>query len=521
MLLGRLTNILSTFGTRLLGPSPAEETMLRGVTVHDPVDAHPDNADIFLAIGVPDPVSAVRLASDTQAIVVVFRGAPDKAAADRPVEESYEEAATLAREHGLGLLVVDPSVSWGQIAGVVYGLVLEGGETEAGRGPTDLSALADTVAARVGGPVTIEDPRFRVLAYSEQQEGADRARLDTILGRRVPDELQQHLEQSGVTTHLATSTEPLFLPPAPEHGLSGRTAIAVRVGREFLGSLWAACDQPLGQERAALLAEGARTVALHLLRTRVSADLERQVESDLVSRLLEGGVDPTEAAGRLGLAAASYRVVALQAHTPDERHSATLLAFERATTGFGWSRPGRSTLFGSTVYTVLPCGADPSPARDWVTDTARGLPRHVLVNAGVGGPADLARLPASRREADESLTLHADSPEGPAVAYDESWDDVLIHRLRMASASGRRPADGPVADLLRHDAEHGTRHVATLRAWLHEQGDPNRAAAVLGVHPNTVRYRIRRAAEVTPLELDEPRMRLALSIALEAYGHGD
>src|SRR5699024_9593640 len=109
----------------------------------------------------------------------------------------------------------------------------------------------------------------------------------------------------------------------------------------------------------------------------VSADLERQVESDLVSRLLEGGTDPTEAAGRLGLAATSYRVVALQAHTPEERHAATLLAFERATTGFGWSRPGRSTVFGSTVYTVLPCGSDPTPAHDWLADTVRGLPEHV------------------------------------------------------------------------------------------------------------------------------------------------
>jgi DNA-binding PucR family transcriptional regulator len=173
------------------------------------------------------------------------------------------------------------------------------------------------------------------------------------------------------------------------------------------------------------------------------------------------------------------------------------------------------------VYTVLPCEADPAPARDWLTEIARGLPEHVVIHAGIGGPAVPARLPDSRREADESLTLQASRPGRPAVAYDESWDEVLLHRLRMASSSGRRPADGPVADLIRHDTEHGTHFAATLRAWLRSQGDPAGAAELLAVHPNTVRNRIRRMGEHTRLGLDDPQMRLALAIALEIYVQDD
>ncbi|MGW9554268.1 PucR family transcriptional regulator [Nocardiopsis sp. NPDC055551] len=514
VLLDRLVTILGTYGTRLVGSRPTPGTVLRGVALHDPGSPGREEGDILLAVGVDDPSLAVELAERAGAVAVLVR--PSESVEDH----GRAEAAANARERGVALLVVDSSVSWGQVAGVVYGLVLEGGETEAGRGPADLPALADTISERVDGPVTIEDPRYRLLAYSQRQTDADRARLDTILGRRVPDELQRHMERTGVTAHLVSSSEPLHLPPEPALGLGGRTTVAVRVGREFLGSLWVVCDRPLGEERSALLAEGARTVALHMLRTRVSADLERQVESDLVSRLLEGAMDPTEAAGRLGLAATAHRVVALQAHTPEERHSATLMTFERATTGFGWSRPGRSTVFGSTVYTVLPCGPDPATAREWLNSTTRGLPSHVTVNAGIGGPADLARLPSSRREADESLALHASRPadvDRPVPAYDESWDEVLVHRLRMASLSGRRPADGPVADLVAHDAEHGTRYTETLRAWLGALGDPNEAAGELGVHPNTVRHRMRRMAGVASLALDSPRARLALAITLEAY----
>ncbi|HJE57005.1 MAG TPA: PucR family transcriptional regulator, partial [Nocardiopsis listeri] len=343
VLLDRLVTILGTYGTRLVGSRPTPGTVLRGVALHDPGTPGREEGDILLAVGVDDSSLAVELAERAGAVAVLVR--PAESAGD----QENAEAAANARERGVALLVVDSSVSWGQVAGVVYGLVLEGGETEAGRGPADLPALADTISERVDGPVTIEDPRYRLLAYSQRQTDADRARLDTILGRRVPDELQRHLERTGVTAHLVSSSEPLHLPPEADLGLGGRTTVAVRVGREFLGSLWVVCDRPLSEERSALLAEGARTVALHMLRTRVSADLERQVESDLVSRLLEGAMDPTEAAGRLGLAATAHRVVALQAHTPDERHSATLMTFERATTGFGWSRPGRSTVFGSTV----------------------------------------------------------------------------------------------------------------------------------------------------------------------------
>lgn len=516
VLLDRLVTILGTYGARLVGTRPQSGTALRGVALHDPGGS--EEGDILLAVGVTDPLRAVALAVRAGAVAVVARPSHLPEAGDDG--EPFSEAAAVARKRGVALLIVDPSVAWGQIAGVVYGLVLEGGETEAGRGPADLFALADTIADRMSAPVTIEDTRHRLLAYSQRQIDTDRVRLDTILGRRVPDRIQRHLERTGITAHLASSTEPRYLPAEPELGLGARTAVAVRVGREFLGSLWIVCERPPDPEGSALLSEAARTVALHMLRTRVSADLERQVESDLVSRLLEGAVDPTEAAGRLGLAVTSHRVIALQAHTPNERHSAALMTFERATTGFGWSRPGRSAVFGSTVYTVLPCGANPSPARDWVSDTTRGLPVHVVVNAGIGAPADLARLPASRREADESLALHASRPEGafrPVPAYDESWDEVLVHRLRMASASGRRPADGPVADLARHDAEHGTRYTETLRAWLRAQGDPNVAAHELGVHPNTVRHRMRRMAGVASLDLDSPRARLALAITLETY----
>ncbi|MEU0517319.1 helix-turn-helix domain-containing protein [Streptosporangium sp. NPDC006007] len=505
--LDRLVNVLGGYGARLCSAPASREVGLRSVVVHDPTDPRPATGDVFLAVGVDSASDAVRLARSARAATVLVRGSP-------PLEEN---ALADARDGGIAVLLVEPEVSWSQLFGVVYGLVLEGRETEAGRGPTDLFAFADMLAAEIGSAVTIEDQMSRVLAYSGSQQTSDPVRLETILGRRVPDAMRRLLQRKGVFAHLATSDEPLFVDPSPEHGLRGRMVVAVRAGRELLGSIWVECERPLSDTRRIVLGDGARAVALHLLRSRVSADLERQVESDLVIRLLEGTADAPSVISRLGLPRGRFRVIALQAHIAAERHAAVLLAFERATTGFGWSRPGRSTLFGNTLYTLLPCDNDATPARDWLAAIVNVLPRRVTVFAGVGGAADPVQLPASRQEADESLALRAGRSGGPlAVVYDESWDEILLQRLRAAASAGRAPTRGPVAELSRHDAEHGTHHIATLRAWLEAQGDLPVAADRLGVHPNTIRYRLRKMAEITDLRLELPEKRLAMIIALAA-----
>ncbi|MGW5052167.1 PucR family transcriptional regulator [Actinokineospora sp. NPDC004072] len=496
--LDRLVNVLGGYGVRLACCPVSRSVELRSVAMRE---ADGDaGGDVYLAIGAESVGQAVAWAAGASA-VLVHGGV-----------EAEREAAVVGAAAGIAVLVVDPAVSWSQLAGVVYGLVLEGRETESGRGPTDLFALADSLADAVGGAVTIEDRSSRVLAYSRSQQRADAARSATILGRQAPEQLRELFAARGVTAHLAASDAPLFVERDAEHGLTGRMVVAVRAGREVLGSVWVTCGEPLTGARRTALVDGARTVALHLLRSRASADLERQVESDLVIRLLDGTADAATLLSRLGLPAGPARVIALRPQ--EERHAALLLAFERATTGFGWSRPGRSALSGTTLYTILP-GEDVTAAREWLA----ALRVDMVVWAGIGGSASAEDLPAARQEADECLALHAArDPDSPPPAYDESWDDILLQRLRAAARTGRTPARGPVAELRRHDREHGTHYAGTLRAWLEAQGDLAEAGELLGVHQNTVRYRLRKMAEVTTLDLDDPRKRLGMIIDLAATG---
>ncbi|WP_280458362.1 PucR family transcriptional regulator [Nocardia carnea] len=506
--LDHLVNVLGGYGVRLRSCPVSRATMIRSVAVHDATGSEAAPGDIFLAVGAGSVSEAVHGARAAKAVAVLVRGGSD----------AEREAAAIGPGGGVAVLVVDPAVSWNQLTGVVYGLVLEGRETASGRGPTDLFALADSLTGAVDGAVTIEDPLSRVMAHSTLHGTADRALAETVLYRQQPVALRELFETRGVPTHLLRSDEPLFIEPDSGLGFDGRMVVAVRVGRELLGSVWVTCPEPLPRVRRAALTDGARTVALHLLRSRASADLERQVESDLVIRLLEGSPDATTVTGRLGLAPAPLRVVAVRAQIAAERHAGLLLAFEQATFGFGWSRPGRSTLSDNTVYTILP-GEHVRTARDWVAALRAALPTRVTLSAGIGGPATATDLPASRQEADECLALHEQwSTDMDFPAYDESWGEILLQRLRTAARTGRIPARGPVAELRRYDSEHATTYVATLRAWLDAQGDLAEAATQLGVHPNTVRNRLRKMREVAVLDLADARTRLAMTIDLAAFG---
>ncbi|RKT53415.1 PucR family transcriptional regulator [Saccharothrix australiensis] len=492
--LDRLVDVLGSLGTHLSCAPRGRDVELRGVALHDPTEhttVAPD--DVLLGLGVPSPAAAARLVGSTNAAAVVLHGAP-------PLDERIVAAA---RRSGAAVLLVDPSVPWGQLANVAHTLVLSGQREGSG----DLFAVADAIAAVVGGPVTIEDQQSRVLAYSYRQQGVDQVRVQTILGRRVPDEARQALDDYGVFTHLTRSDEPLFVPKLTDQ-LGGRLVVAVRAGRELLGSIWVEVEADVDAGRHAALQDGARTAALHLLRARAGADLERQAEADLVISVLDQGVPANLT--RLGLPSTGLRVIAVHAHAGEGEHGAALLAFERATAGFGWSRPGRSALFGNVLYTVLPCGEDPVIAVEWVRSLIRELPAEAVVAAGIGGRADAAQLPASRHEADECLALASGEP----VVYDQAWAQVLLRRLAAVAESGRLPGRGPVADLVRHDRAFGTQYAMTLQAWLAAQGDAREAAKALSVHPNTLRYRMQKMAEVTSLPLDDPDQRLAMAITL-------
>ena len=142
--LDRLVNVLGSYGVRLRSCPIPRSTELRSVVIPEVALDRTVVGDVLLGIGARTVTEAVRWAAAAPAVVVLIRGGND-------------DTAFGGADEGVAVLVVDPAVSWSELAAVIYGLVMEGRETESRRGPTDLFALADSLANAIGGAVTIED----------------------------------------------------------------------------------------------------------------------------------------------------------------------------------------------------------------------------------------------------------------------------------------------------------------------------------------------------------------------------
>ena len=160
----------------LCAPDPA--IRVSDVVILDPSDPRSVSAGaIVLGIGTGgserDTLALVERAARSGAAAVVFR--------------TPGELPRGALDLGVAVLCVPPVMPWGQVYSLLRTALASAGapgEADAAGVPLgDLFALADAVAASVGGPVTIEDPQFRVLAFSNLGHEIDEARRQTILGR--------------------------------------------------------------------------------------------------------------------------------------------------------------------------------------------------------------------------------------------------------------------------------------------------------------------------------------------------
>ena len=124
-----------------------------------------------------------------------------------------------------------------------------------------------------------------------------------------------------------------------------------------------------------------------------------------------------------------------------------------------------------------------------------------------------ARASAERARAVRSLAAAGTVPAGGVIAAEEHLGAVVAHgdpeALRDLAARRLEPlaAETPASR---------ARLAETLRTWLDHQGEVAPVAAELHVHPQTVRYRVKRLRERFGPALDDPEARFELALALRS-----
>jgi sugar diacid utilization regulator/putative methionine-R-sulfoxide reductase with GAF domain len=322
-------------------------------------------------------------------------------------------------------------------------------------------------------------------------------------------------------------------------GRPGRAldVVPVRAGLDVLGLLAVGVDETTvdshGRRRS--LEHGSTVLALELSKDRAAAEVERRLRGDLVEEVLAGGLEGDEAervarqAERLGhrLPQRAW-VVVLE---PDDDETEAALAargqqdrLDAALTGLVRSRlPGALTLVRSSSAVFLvpdEIAADLAAVEKLgVQILAAGAPvmKPGTGSVGIGNLANsVGELARSHLEARQALRLTRRAGGRARVA---SYRSLGAFRLLLEVQSPealRRFVDELLGALLQYAQSRDTPLLETLEALSAARWIRRAAARQLGIHINSMSYRVERIQSLTGLQLDDPETRVAISIALRA-----
>jgi PucR family transcriptional regulator, purine catabolism regulatory protein len=371
-----------------------------------------------------------------------------------------------------------------------------------------LDDLARTLGPLIGRSVTFEDPQGKLLASCTIDERPDPIRRETLENAQTPTAMLEVLQASGLDRRLRSSEKPIRVPAMPQIGLFARLACPIRLGAEFVGAVWIVeGDEPLSEldHRAAEYA--ALVAAIHIAHQRELASLEATLGYASILSLLESE-------GQL---------------SPAALERVRLLGFEA-------DKPYRAAI--AVLPEEMPLGREGFLRRDRVASRIRDALRAygsdrlvsiVLDRVPFLAPAE-ADIEALAGSLDPAVSFVAGrihrGVEGARTGYREAlsllryrkrpricaFDDVLVPRVIGGDAEARRTfIDDLLTPLLE---QRGGKNLVDGVLALARNGFAMRETAnALGIHTNTLRYRLNRASEVLGLRFDDPDARFELQLA--------
>ncbi len=376
----------------------------------------------------------------------------------------------------------------------------------------DLQELVDEASAVLEAPVTLEDRRFRLLAFGAHEDAADSVRVETVLGRGASPRTREWFESFGI----ARATGPVHIPADPERGTAARLCLPARARGVVRGYLWAV-EPPRGL--AAERVRAAEGLAARAGETLARVSSRRRETERLVLDLLEAGVQgdggiARELADDLAIPATAIVAVAVLGAAPG-----TLLQAELVHGPGGVTRHVGVAERSGDLVLVVPAEGPGSPVSDILESALAGLARLGLpeVVAGVGAAVPLREAAVSDRGARATLRVvrprRAGPATGPAVTRVHAWEGLGVTRLlggRAADELVEAVSTPAVTALLSGPQEL----VETAWVYLEEGGSVAATAARLGLHRQSVYHRLRRIEGLTGMDLARGSDRLELHLGL-------
>jgi purine catabolism regulator len=272
----------------------------------------------------------------------------------------------------------------------------------------------------------------------------------------------------------------------------------------------------------------ATAIALEVAKAQAVARTERRLVGDFLDALLEGELSGEETRRRLrflglgqspGVAVLVARAAGAPARSPADQDGATEALRRLVEDRLSRKPAPYAASVHEDLVVALFEARDPAAARGTAEAVAEGvLAKGVAARFGLGTPApDPRALRRTYQEARFALAAAA-TAEAPRAGV-ASVEDLGSHRLLLAlqeDAALEALSRGLLAPLRAYDQRQHGDLVTSLRTFLEHNGNWEAAARALGVHRHTLRYRVRRVAELTGRDLESAADRVEFWLALQA-----
>ncbi|MFD9765222.1 PucR family transcriptional regulator [[Kitasatospora] papulosa] len=373
----------------------------------------------------------------------------------------------------------------------------------------DYQELVDEISALLNAPATLENRDFGLVAFgahdSDDDTAMDPVRTRSILTRRSTPAVRAWFEGFGITR----ATGPVRIPAAPEAGVfRDRVCLPVRHRGVVLGYVWLldADPGPTDGQLAAAMDVAARIGALLADEERAGTDLSREFGAVIVA--VSGWQrDMAVSALREALGADADGLHVLVCVTPWEGEAPSARSVPSAAALATVPGPGARTL-AALVRLRSPEALDPA------TTAAERL-------RSVAGPTATAGLAAARRGLAELADAWQEALSAARAASAESrfgpvtvWSAIGPYRL--LAALPRTPGTAPDQAVRTLLAPAHAELARTAEVFLDRAGQASRTASELGIHRQTLYYRLARVQQLTGLDLNDGEDRLLLHMALKA-----
>ncbi|QIP84485.1 PucR family transcriptional regulator [Streptomyces sp. Tu 2975] len=396
----------------------------------------------------------------------------------------------------------------------------------------DYQDLVDEISALLAMPATLENRDFGLIAFGAHDSDSafdettlDPVRTRSILTRRSTPAVRAWFEGFGITR----ATGPVRIPAAPDAGVyRDRICLPVRHRGVALGYVWLldAEPGPSAAQLSAAMEVADRIGTLLADEERVGADLSRELRAVLAAeRGWQYDMAVAELATGLGTDAEGlHTLVCVTPWTAGDAPSvrslpgASALCTVPLPVRSGGGRPvlpetsgeAPGGPAGAVAALVRLRSADSlSPAisaASRLVDTAGGGEAAAGVATPLRGLAALGR--AWHEAAAAARAARAQTRLGPVAR----WSDIGPYRLLTALPA--EAAEDPAVGELLHPSH---RELArTAEVFLDCAGQAGRTATALGIHRQTLYYRLGRVEQLTGLDLDDGEHRLLLHMALKS-----